>query len=102
MLSSGAVEEVADFEEMTTSKIYDDEGKKTAVMTQEMLADKKSKDAATSHLRQQAFQRALIRNGANFDILQNPAAYGNKGRDPNKYKIQQKSLEVSKTSAIGS
>ena len=66
------------------------------ILNKEMAAEKQSKDAATSHLRNQAFQRALIRNGANFDIL-----YEREDKRNNKYKIQQKSLEVTKTNVNG-
>ena len=46
----------------------------TSTLAKEVLAEKPQKDAATSHLRIQAFQRAMIRNGGDFERLQ----YGRK------------------------
>ena len=67
--ASLGIETTTSVEEADSQTKYQNKDNGNPVMTREMAADKKSRDAATSHLRQQAFQRAIIRNGANYEQL---------------------------------
>ena len=65
--SAASVDEEADSQNHTFQK---SQPLPPQQLTKEEFEEKKSKDAATSHLRKQAFQRAIIRNGGNFDGIE--------------------------------